>query len=265
MTASVRSRMAAVARRARLSDAEEVLAIPYLSARSVMSYLRQSEVLGLRAASRTCREAVAEHAWSDFDGTYPYAKSRIRGRVSSWRACFPLARAANLYGNKALTDADFVHFRGIQKLDMQGCKQATITDAAFAQLRGIHTLNMSCCKQATITDAAFVHLRGIHTLWMDGCNQATITDAAFAHLRGIHTLYMSCCNQATITDAAFVNLRGIHMLNMSFCTQITDAAMLHLVGIRELQIYGCPQVTNAALSQLRCRGGGATIVCPYQG
>ena len=97
---------------ARLSDAEEVLAIPYLSERSVMSYLRQDEVLSLRAASRTCREAVAEHAWSDFDETFT-TRSRIRGRLTSWRACFPLARAANLCLNNKLTDADFVHLRGV--------------------------------------------------------------------------------------------------------------------------------------------------------
>ena len=56
-----------LAKRARLSSAEEVLAIPYLSKRSIMSYLSQEGALELRAASRTCREAVAEHAWDDWE------------------------------------------------------------------------------------------------------------------------------------------------------------------------------------------------------
>ena len=244
-----------LAKRPRLSDAEEVLAIPYLSQRSVMSYLRQDEVLELRAASRTCREAVAEHAWSDFDEADPYVESCIRGRLSSWRECFPLARAANLSDNKKLTDADFVHLRGVRKVNMQGCSQATITDAAFAHLRGIHTLNMSGCNQAAITDAAFAHLQGIHSLDMSYCNQATITDVAFAHLAGIHTLDMINCGQASITDAAFAHLRGIHTLLLK-CTQITDAAILHLVGLRVLFI-GCPQISDAALAQLM--GHGACI------
>ena len=37
---------------------------------------------------------------------------------------------------------------------MGGCNQATITDAAFVHVRGLQTLYMRCCDQATITDAA---------------------------------------------------------------------------------------------------------------
>ena len=211
--------------RVRLSLAEDVLAIPYLSERSILSYLRQDEVLGLRGASRTCREAVAEHAWSDFDEEYPFDKSRIRGRLSSWRSCFPLARAANLHRNKSLAGPDFVHLRGVRKVNMWGCSQTTITDAAFAHVRGIHTLNMSGCNQDTITDAAFAYLQGIHTLNMSGCNQASITDAAFAHLASIHTLYMAGCNQANITDAMLVHLRGICVLHIEGCPQLTNSAL----------------------------------------
>jgi hypothetical protein len=62
------------------------------------------------------------------------------------------------------------------------CRQETITDAAFVHLRGIHTLDMRFCYQSTITDAAFEHLRGIHTLRMHGCRQSTITDATWRYL-----------------------------------------------------------------------------------
>jgi hypothetical protein len=88
---------------------------------------------------------------------------------------------------------------------------AGVTDAAFVHLRGIHTLDMSYCDQRAITDAAFAHLAGIQRLSIWGCRQATITDAAFAHLRGIQLLNMSECNQ--LTDAAFMHLRGIHTLS----------------------------------------------------
>ena len=135
-----------------LSFAEEVLAIPYLSERSIMSYLRQDEALELRAASRTCREAVAEHGWSD----WILGRSVIKRNVAGWRNCFPLARAANLQGNETLADVDFVHLRGVNKVSLDGCNQATITDAAFAHLRGIRTLAMDGCYQ--ISDAAMEHL-----------------------------------------------------------------------------------------------------------
>jgi hypothetical protein len=139
-----------------------------------------------------------------------------------WRAAFPAATAANhsreWYGPPStLSDADFVHFRGVRELDMRCCWQTAITDSAFAHLAGIHTLNMSYCSQDTITDGAFAHLAGIHTLSMRYCYQ--ITDGAFAHLAGIHTLNMSWCRQATITDGAFVHLAGIHTLNMGGCNR----------------------------------------------
>jgi hypothetical protein len=60
---------------------------------------------------------------------------------------------------------------------MSDCNQAGITDAAFVHLKGIHKLDMQYCNQAGITDAAFVHLRGIHTLDIRFCNQAGITHA----------------------------------------------------------------------------------------
>ena len=61
---------------------------------------------------------------------------------------------------------------------MIGCGQATITDAAFVHTRGIHTLEMTNCNQATITDAAFIHLGGINTLTATNSNETTITRAA---------------------------------------------------------------------------------------
>ena len=221
---------------------------------SVLGFLWQDEALGLRAASRGCREAVATHAWDDWDNKEG-KQSHIVGSVASWRACFPKARTANMGDNKTVTDADFALLEGIHKLNMGGCNQATITNAAFAHLRGIHMLYMGGCNQATITDAAFAHLRGIHSLDMCGCNQATITDAAFMNLRGIHTLYMGECNQATITDVAFAHLRGIHTLGMHDCNQatITDAAFAHLRGVRELYMSGCTQstISDAAFAHLR--------------
>ena len=206
---------------------------------AVCDFLRQDEARSLRAASRMCREAVAEHPWSDWDDTFLSGKSRIL-RLSSWRACFPKARAANISFTMLLNGADLVLLQGIHKLNMSHCKLGTITDATFAHLRDIHTLNMSYCDQTTITDAAFAHLRGIHTLNMSDCRQAAITDEAFVHLRGIHTLDMSYCRQ--VTAGAFKHLAGIHTLIMCRCKYITDAACEYLEGIHTLDISGCNRV-----------------------
>jgi hypothetical protein len=78
---------------------------------------------------------------------------------------------------------------------MSGCSQPTITDAAFVHLKGIHTLNMSECSQLTITDSAFVHLKSIHTLDMSGCYQ--LTGKNFILLNSLKILFIRGCNELT--------------------------------------------------------------------
>ncbi len=60
---------------------------------------------------------------------------------------------------------------------MGGNGQSAITDAAFVHLRGIHTLEVMFCKQLTITGATFAHLGGISVLNMFECRGAQVTVA----------------------------------------------------------------------------------------
>ena len=111
-------------------------------------------------------------------------------------------------GCKSITNAAFVHLKGIHTLDMNGSR-STITDAAFSHLQGIHTLNMAWCYQSTITDAAFVHLKGIYSLSLYGCHQ--LTNAVFTHLKGIKRLNLGNSRQLNLTDDS---LKGIEWLGM---------------------------------------------------
>ena len=109
----------------------------------------------LRGTCRELRDAVGAHGWHD-------STTRIVW-PARWRAAFPAATAANVscgYDGppSSLTDADFVHLRGVRELNMSRCKQDTITDAAFVHLGGIHTLEMIDCYQATISEACRAHL-----------------------------------------------------------------------------------------------------------
>ncbi len=97
-----------------------------------------------------------------------------------------------------------MHLRGIQLLNMSGCRQ--LTDAAFVHLRGIRTLYMWYCDQPAITDATFVHLQGIHTLVIEGCSQATLTGAGFAPLQGIRALGMYDCRAYQVAAARGLGL-----------------------------------------------------------
>jgi hypothetical protein len=55
---------------------------------------------------------------------------------------------------------------------MSHCKQATITDAAFVHLRGIHMLTLHGCIQQAITPAVFTHLRGTYYMHARDCHPA---------------------------------------------------------------------------------------------
>ncbi len=216
----------------------------------LLRFFNTQEACTLRLVCREFVEAVRVQQWEDRDTV-------ITGSVAAWRACFPRARCANVqkgglkgYRRNPLVNTDIAHFEGLRELNMADC--CDVTDAAFVHLRGIHTLDMTGCDQRFITDAAFAHLAGIQWLSIFGCDQAPLTDAAFVHLRGIQVLNMSCCYQ--LTDAAFVHLRGIHTLFMSYCRQpaISDAAFAHLAGIDTLVMDYCdqPTITGAGLAHL---------------
>ena len=65
---------------------------------------------------------------------------------------------------------------------MYGCNQATITDAAFIHLKGIEELSINGCDQSSITGATFHFLYGIQEFHAYDCCDAVI-DAVDAVLR----------------------------------------------------------------------------------
>ena len=178
-----------------------VLAGAHSVGEGILGFFDMKEARIIRLVCSEFREAIAIARWADME-------TRISGNVGGWRMSFPHAMKASISVTRpqvnSIVDADFVHFEGVNTLDMSGCNQEGITDAAFVHLKGIHTLNMSGCDQEGITDAAFVHLKGIHTLNMADCDQAGITDTAFVHLKGIHTLNIRGC--VRITTSIFDHL-----------------------------------------------------------
>ena len=215
---------------------------------ALLQFFDTPRACALRLVCREFQAAVAAFPWED-RGTV------ILGSIGGWRACFPRARCANVrmsVGGRRVpvVDADFVHFVGLWELNMRSCK--AVTDAAFVHLRGIHVLDVSYCDQPTITDAGLAHLVGIQKLSIWACRQAALTDAAFAPLRGIRVLNIGECPQ--FTDAAFAHLKGIHTLIMWGCRQrtITDAALAHLKGIKCLVLWQCIiPFTEVGLAHLR--------------
>ena len=79
---------------------------------------------------------------------------------------------------------------------MLDCDQPTITDAAFVHLRGIRTLVLDECSQATITGASFSSLAGIEALCLEGCSAEAVAAARALGLPvpadGLFTLGYEC-------------------------------------------------------------------------
>ena len=155
-----------------------VLLAEHSRSEGIFGFLTYEDANNLRLVCKELRDEVRDFRWKDM-------KTRIKGSLKKWRTCFPFAKSANISYRTDLTDAAFVHLKGIHTLDMHECNQ--ITDAAFAHLKGIHTLDMGECNQDTITDAAFVHLKGIHTLQMRDWRQ--ITPTIRTHLQGCNIIY----------------------------------------------------------------------------
>ncbi len=66
--------------------------------------MREARVL--RLICREFVEAVRQHQWED-------GETEIRGSIAAaWRASFPRARRAKVWGAK---DKDLVHFQGLQR------------------------------------------------------------------------------------------------------------------------------------------------------
>ena len=114
----------------------------------IFGFLNMIDSNKVRVQCVECRKAVMDFPWMD-------EKSHIKGSVRAWRAAFPVARALNVSQRYDIVDADFVHIRGdarvrLHTVYMWECNR--VTDAAFVHLRGIHTLEMWGCNQVTITD-----------------------------------------------------------------------------------------------------------------
>jgi hypothetical protein len=123
----------------------------------IFSFLTMKDSNKVRVQCRECRQAVMDFPWMD-------ANSNIRGNMKAWRAAFPVARAVNVSERQDIVDADFVHIRGDARVRLHTVRMIfchNVTDAAFVHLRGIHTLDMIMCTQETNTPLAIAHLVGI--------------------------------------------------------------------------------------------------------
>ena len=161
----------------------------------ILRFFTMREARTLRAVCREFLDNVDVTPWDDLDSRIENNDVSFQTTFTLWRTCFPRAIAANVVGNLYIRDADFKLFRGLSALNISWCAGGVhdggglicITEAAFLHLRGIRKLIMCHCT-VLLTDAAITQLRGIESLDIGRCRDVQITPAAFLQLRGITSL-----------------------------------------------------------------------------
>lgn len=242
---------------------------------ALMACLDMWDTRTLRVAHPLLRDAVAAYQWCDLKTRF-YAERVLDTALGAWRACFPRARALNMYldDSRWLVNRSFEKLSGISTLCLHGLShRCSVTNDMFAYLSALVSLDVSDCEKFTdaafrhtpnlrvlkirrcsnprfFTDAAFAHLSALIELDVTRCTQ--FTNAAFRPLRNLRTLRMRMCNQRDLTDAVFEHMPALTDLDITGCQQFTDAAFVHLTNLRWLNTYDCMQksLTSAALTRL---------------
>jgi len=210
----------------------------------ILSFLSAPNLASATVVDRGFHEAVQGLRLAD-------KQTVVRGSLELWRRSFPNARCINLTG-RVLTDADFVHLRGILHVCLD--KTLGFTDAAFSHLTGVQTLSLIRCT-APLTDAALAHITGVKSLNIS-YTRFSFTDAGLAHLRGIKEFLMPGCSVLVFSDAGLAHLVGIKKLDIDGYSSptLTDAAFEPLCAggrLEELDIGRCKQFTEQVCRSFR--------------
>jgi serine/threonine protein kinase/Leucine-rich repeat (LRR) protein len=156
--------------------------------------------------------------------------------------------------NRALTDADMVHFRGLKELVELVLGGRAIKGAGLADLTDLTQLKSLILWNTSVTDGALVHLEGLTNLELLSLDGAQLTDAGLVHISPLKNLHELNLNWAPLTGAGFAPLESLSQLEVLYLrgNSLTDAGLAHLHGfknLRTLYLSGQP-VTDAGLAHL---------------
>jgi serine/threonine protein kinase/Leucine-rich repeat (LRR) protein len=156
--------------------------------------------------------------------------------------------------NRALADADLVHFRGLRQLVELVLGGRAIMGPGLANLADLTQLKSLILWNTSVTDGALVHVEGLTNLELLSLDGAQLTDAGLVHLSPLKNLHELNLNWAPLTGAGFAPLASLSQLEVLYLrgNSLTDAALVHLQGLKNLRtlyLSGQP-VTDAGLAHL---------------
>jgi hypothetical protein len=113
------------------------------------------------------------------------------------------------------SDAEFLHVRGMTKLESLSLEQSQVTDAGLVCLRQLTRLRVLDLSKAPITDAGLTNLQGLKQLQWLSLRATQVTDSGLANLAGLARLETIILDDTRVTDAGCRELRqAIPKLNI---------------------------------------------------
>ena len=111
--------------------------------------LATSSSTSFRLISKEFKWNVENYPWDDYNNPSLRSdvyQSRVIGKISSWKACFPYARSINLAGRYDLTEADFAHLNEVLYMilivSFGKYSDTIVSQAAFDSIPNLTFLDM---------------------------------------------------------------------------------------------------------------------------
>jgi hypothetical protein len=132
--------------------------------------LATSSTTSFRLISKEFKWNIENYPWNDFNNpslqTDLY-KSRVIGKISSWKACFPYARSINLVARYDIRDADFIHLNEVSYILLQySCgtySDSIVSQEAFDKVPNLFYIDMRNCVKLHSYIPYFIQ-RGVRIL-----------------------------------------------------------------------------------------------------
>jgi hypothetical protein len=110
-------------------------------------------------------------------------------------------------GERKVTDADLVHFKGLQHLQEVDLTRTRITGVGLVNLKDLTDLRRLFLTETKVDDAGIGHLKKLKKLTLIGLSGTKISDKTVDHLGEMTALKQIFCLGAGISDAGEAKLK----------------------------------------------------------
>jgi hypothetical protein len=108
-----------------------------------------------------------------------------------------------------VTDAELVHLKGLNNLELLNLNDTTITGVGLVHLKGLTKLKILHLSNTKVSDAGLTHLKGLNNLSQLDVTDTNVTDTGLEHLKGLMNLRKLTLSRGKVTDAGVEKLQQV--------------------------------------------------------